>query len=103
MEVSHFCSVPRHGLTLSAQTHAVIQVFNLACSFYQESTSSVLALCQDWWLCDYATGGGLDWRKLKWQMQSIAGAGRSEKGLSLVVTGATLVVTSALLAVTRSY
>eukprot|EP00913_Durusdinium_trenchii_P010118 g9490.t1 len=28
---------------------------------------------EDWWLCDYATGGGLDWRKLKWQMQSIAG------------------------------
>ena len=28
---------------------------------------------QDWWICDQATSGGLDWPTLKWQMQSIAG------------------------------
>ncbi|CAL1127233.1 unnamed protein product [Cladocopium goreaui] len=28
---------------------------------------------EDWWICDHATSGGLDWPKLKLQMQSIAG------------------------------
>ena len=28
---------------------------------------------QDWWICNHASSGGLDWAKLKFQMQSIAG------------------------------
>eukprot|EP00435_Cladocopium_sp_Y103_P041716 s2018_g11.t1 len=28
---------------------------------------------EDWWICDQASSGGLDWPKLKFQMQSIAG------------------------------
>ena len=41
--------------------------------FYFLAQDSLGAFPKDWWICDHATGGGLDWRKLKWQMQSIAG------------------------------